>query len=825
MGCNSAFGSELTANAKLLDADIDLLDKFINGQNNETVPLGGLDQVPTPTLRNFYRLLKKQYEYYLEVMENQGDPALLHSFVYNVRRSRILDEEVKAGQELTLPVYYYPKRALLLLFVRGLICTPVLESNWDEGERQYSEVGADKNVQSNKVVVNFDIEPGTVIDCWVISSNLYEFMDKLIAGVAQAVAAAEAAEGSAEAAESSAQQAGEYLAEMEALLGTNYLESGVYNVRRVFAAPADIPAGGTLTLPVNYFPTRNVLSLNFEDTPCAPKIADVDNIGGGYQYTEVGTDPNVPSNQIVLGFAVKAGEKFDAWIVTSAFGKNLDAQQVLVDTAQGYANAAAESADESAGSAQRAEDFAGNAYGYANSAADSAAAAEGSATLAGTSAGEAVASAEEAATSASEAGTSAEEAADSATAATSSASSASDSANAAAGSATSASESAGAAEAVLDEIAALKEEVEAAMGVVTYLDGYNFGNPTDYADWQQILTDYALGREPGWDSVPNSCDVVNLFDGHEWIYNIATGKWIDFGPTAVIPATSESAGIVRPVGAGLSVNTAGDLSLGNHASGATTYGLAAVDKYGHAAASSATPLVAGTAAVGTDNGKFAREGHVHPAQTAVSGNAGTATKLATARTIALSGKATGTATSFDGSAAITIPVTAVTDAAKLTTARTIGGVSFDGSANINLPGVNAAGNQATSGNAATATKWAAARNIALTGAVTGNANLDGSGNISIATTAAAATGAPMPTTAAGVGQFVALTASSGKVSLPTGGTWAYFIMYVLKQSSGDSSSTDNVKKAGIAAGGTVLTSETSYSPSFSQIGGFAWRIA
>ena len=42
-------------------------------------------------------------------------------------------------------------------------------------------------------------------------------------------------------------------------------------------------------------------------------------------------------------------------------------------------------------------------------------------------------------------------------------------------------------------------------------------------------------------------------------------------------------------------------------------------------------------------------------------------------------------------------------AATLTTARTIGGVSFDGSANINLPGVNTAGNQNTSGTAAIAT--------------------------------------------------------------------------------------------------------------------------
>lgn len=46
-------------------------------------------------------------------------------------------------------------------------------------------------------------------------------------------------------------------------------------------------------------------------------------------------------------------------------------------------------------------------------------------------------------------------------------------------------------------------------------------------------------------------------------------------------------------------------------------------------------------------------------------------------------------------------------AATLTTARTIGGVSFNGSANINLPGVNTSGTQNTSGNAATATALAA----------------------------------------------------------------------------------------------------------------------
>ena len=63
-------------------------------------------------------------------------------------------------------------------------------------------------------------------------------------------------------------------------------------------------------------------------------------------------------------------------------------------------------------------------------------------------------------------------------------------------------------------------------------------------------------------------------------------------------------------------------------------------------------------------------------------------------------------------------------AEKLRTARTIGGVSFDGSANINLPGVNARGSQDTTGNAATATTLETARNI-------GGVSFDGSRDINL----------------------------------------------------------------------------------------------
>tara|TARA_R110002096_G_scaffold352822_1_gene545968 strand:- start:210 stop:1892 length:1683 start_codon:yes stop_codon:yes gene_type:complete len=77
-------------------------------------------------------------------------------------------------------------------------------------------------------------------------------------------------------------------------------------------------------------------------------------------------------------------------------------------------------------------------------------------------------------------------------------------------------------------------------------------------------------------------------------------------------------------------------------------------------------------------------------------------------------------------------------ATALETARTIGGVSFNGTANISLPGVNTAGNQDTSGTAATATALATGRQISLTGDVTGtSASFNGTGNVSISATIAA----------------------------------------------------------------------------------------
>ncbi len=92
----------------------------------------------------------------------------------------------------------------------------------------------------------------------------------------------------------------------------------------------------------------------------------------------------------------------------------------------------------------------------------------------------------------------------------------------------------------------------------------------------------------------------------------------------------------------------------------------------------------------------------------------------------LTGNTSGSSGSCTGNAA---------SATVLQTSRTIGGVSFNGSTNINLPGVNQAGNQNTTGNAATATVLETARNFSISGEITANnQSFNGSGNLTLSAT-------------------------------------------------------------------------------------------
>ncbi|MNB96350.1 hypothetical protein D3C75_435490 [compost metagenome] len=150
--------------------------------------------------------------------------------------------------------------------------------------------------------------------------------------------------------------------------------------------------------------------------------------------------------------------------------------------------------------------------------------------------------------------------------------------------------------------------------------------------------------------------------------------------------------------------------------------------------------------------------------TGITGNAATATKLVTARTLATSGDATGSI-SFDGSANVTIPLvlansgvtvgtykSVTVDAKGRVTAgtnpTTLSGYGITDGVNTSDVVTTAAANKilkldangslptGITGNSATTTKLATARTISTTGDATGSASFDGSTNASITLTLA-----------------------------------------------------------------------------------------
>jgi hypothetical protein len=186
-----------------------------------------------------------------------------------------------------------------------------------------------------------------------------------------------------------------------------------------------------------------------------------------------------------------------------------------------------------------------------------------------------------------------------------------------------------------------------------------------------------------------------------------------------------------------------------------------------------------------------------------------ATALETARTIG--------GVSFDGTANINLPGVNTAgnqntsgSAATLTTARTIGGVSFDGSGNINLPGVNQAGNQNTSGNAATADSATNAALAVRAGIATTAASADSAAaaalavRAGIATLAAEATALETARTIGGVSFD-----GTGNINLPgvntagnqnTSGTAA--VATTVTVTDNESTNEDNVILFGAGAAGS-----------------------
>ena len=115
-----------------------------------------------------------------------------------------------------------------------------------------------------------------------------------------------------------------------------------------------------------------------------------------------------------------------------------------------------------------------------------------------------------------------------------------------------------------------------------------------------------------------------------------------------------------------------------------------------------------------------------PTVTDIAGNAGTATKLQTPRTI--------NGVSFDGTQNILLP-SSEDYSLPTASASVLGGIKVGSGLAISNSVLSVGTlNQSTTGNADTASKLQAARTISLTGNITGSTSFDGSANVSIATT-------------------------------------------------------------------------------------------
>lgn len=178
-----------------------------------------------------------------------------------------------------------------------------------------------------------------------------------------------------------------------------------------------------------------------------------------------------------------------------------------------------------------------------------------------------------------------------------------------------------------------------------------YKNTSATADYGLQIRDYAHGG----DELGNSSTIILCDKMSSLADKIRFVRHVDGSPTYYQLYGEHNKPTLSDLGVS---STATEL---NYVDGVTSSiqtqlnGKAASSHGTHVTFTTTTPKAAGTAAVGSAT-TVSRSDHVHPVQTTVSGNAGSATKLANARTVQTNLGSTSTA-SFDGSANITPGVT------------------------------------------------------------------------------------------------------------------------------------------------------------------------
>ena len=271
--------------------------------------------------------------------------AELDAGALNVDATWTLGNAVAPGENIILPVIYWPGRAMLHLSYDGV--------ELYRGA-QYEETG-EKDTLSSIVKALIPIPAGTVMHAWVIASNVARHVEE---AEERAKAEADRAEREADRAKSEADRAADAV-----ILGTQ-----AENLEAVWPLDADIPASGTLALPLSYFAGRNMLHLSYDGVE----------LYRGPQYEEIGERDELSSSVRML-IPLSRGTVMHAWAVASNVARNVEEAEerarAEADRAKQEANRAhdeAERAEKAANSAENEADRAETARNVAQNAAQEA---------------------------------------------------------------------------------------------------------------------------------------------------------------------------------------------------------------------------------------------------------------------------------------------------------------------------------------------------------------------------------------------------------------------------------------------------------------------
>lgn len=148
------------------------------------------------------------------------------------------------------------------------------------------------------------------------------------------------------------QRAEDALYAIQNLVQPVILDKGVTNLRGTWTTRESLPAGSLLSLPVGYFPKREMLLLMMDGFTCYPAGAEVP--ASLPQYEEVGEEDEF-SRHIRLLFDAPAGAVWSAWSIASNVAPR---QEELLEQTQQAKDLAAVAAEEAQISEQRAQAYA-----------------------------------------------------------------------------------------------------------------------------------------------------------------------------------------------------------------------------------------------------------------------------------------------------------------------------------------------------------------------------------------------------------------------------------------------------------------------------------